>query len=373
MTSSDSAGTPQLTPQQRYQRDLNDGFTADPAQAAAVDKLQQLYDSLITTPKPSKGLARLLRLRDPVSESTCGLYLWGGVGRGKTWLMDCFYECLPHPRKRRVHFHRFMEDVHDRLRDLGQVDNPLDRIGSDLVEESQILCFDEFFVNDIADAMILGRLLQVLFQHGMTLVATSNVPPSELYRDGLQRAKFLPAVALLEKHTNVLNVDNGTDYRLRILKRAQTYYSPLNEAAAASLKTSFEQLAPGEWINGRVIQVNHRPVASVAIADGIGWFDFETLCEQPRSSADYIELARRFNTIVLSNVHQLTELNDDSTRRLINLVDELYDRNVNLIISAAAQPDQLYSGDRLEFEFRRTISRLHEMQSHQYLGLPHRP
>jgi len=374
VSSAASATESHLSPKQRYQRDLRNGFTPDPAQAAAVDKIQQLYEALLTRPSPSSGLRALLaRLRRSSRQAPRGLYLWGGVGRGKTWLMDCFYECLPLTRKRRVHFHRFMEDVHDRLRALGQIDNPLDRVGAELANESEVICFDEFFVNDIADAMILARLLQVLFQRDVTLVATSNVPPSALYRDGLQRAKFLPAIELLEQHTQVLNVDSGTDYRLRILKRAQTYYSPLNEAAAARLQASFEQLAPGQWIAERVIQINHRPIKSIAVADGIGWFHFEALCQQPRSPADYIELARRFNTILVSEIPQLSEQDNDAARRLINLIDELYDRNVNLMVSATTEPDQLYRGERLEFEFRRTVSRLHEMQSHQYLGLEHRP
>ncbi len=369
-----SAFESNLPPAQRYERDLSNGFAPDPAQAAAVAQIQLLYEALLDRATTPTGWTALWqRWFAPTRAAPQGLYLWGGVGRGKTWLMDCFFESLPLSTKRRVHFHRFMEDVHDRLREQGQVDNPLDRIGADLAREASVLCFDEFFVHDIADAMILARLLATLFNHGVTLVATSNVAPTDLYRDGLQRAKFLPAIALLEQHTQVLNVDSGVDYRLRILQRAATYHHPLNAANTTVLKERFAELSPGQWREDALLHVNHRQMVARALADGIAWFDFVELCEKPRSPADYIELARRFNTIVLDDVPQLDDTQNDPARRFISLIDELYDRNVNLIIAAAVEPERLYRGERLAFEFQRTVSRLHEMQSHQYLAKPHRP
>lgn len=364
--------SPPLTPQQRYQLDLqSDGFVADAAQAMAVGKIQRLYRQLCSPP-PSPGLFGWWgrRARAPAAR---GLYLWGGVGRGKTYLMDCFYESLPRHDKRRVHFHRFMEDVHDRLRSLATVENPLDVIGDDLAAEAKVLCFDEFSVSDIADAMIMSGLLNRLFRNRVTLVTTSNVRPDGLYRDGLQRAKFLPAIELLQRHTEVVNVDGGTDYRLRILERADTYCTSLEDSTSGKLRASFEQLAPGGWREGATIQVNHRALESIAVADGVGWFDFVQICQEPRAPADYIELARRFNTVLLSNVPMMDDETNDAARRFVHFIDEMYDRNVNLIVSAAAVADELYSGQRLAFEFRRTISRLNEMQSQTYLGREHRP
>ncbi len=360
-----------LTPQQRYQQDLQrDGFVADAAQAAAVARIENLYQTLLNGDPEPTGWRRWFNKPTPPPR---GLYLWGGVGRGKTYLMDCFYECLPGSDKRRVHFHRFMEDVHDRLRSLGQAEDPLISVGQDLAAQAKVLCFDEFFVSDIADAMILARLLETLFDNGVTLVATSNVAPSDLYRDGLQRAKFLPAIALLEQQTEIINVDGGVDYRLRILQHAEIYHCPLDEAAEHSLRRSFEELAPGQWKRGATIQVNHRSLTGKALADGVGWFEFAELCEKPRGPADYIELARRFNTVLISNVPQLKDGQNDPARRFIHLIDELYDRSVNVILSAAAPVDDLYLGERLAFEFRRTRSRLVEMQSEQYLARPHQP
>ena len=360
------------TPWQRYQADLTErGFVPDAGQEQAVRHLQTLYEQLLQ-PAPSAGL--LGRLFGSGQSATIkGLYLWGGVGRGKTWLMDCFYECLPLASKRRVHFHRFMEDVHDRLKAHKGEADPLDAVAAELLADARVLCFDEFFVVDIADAMILARLLQLLFDGGMVLVATSNIPPDQLYRDGLQRAKFVPAIELLQQHTLVVNVDSGVDYRLRILEKAEIYHHPLDAGARASLEDSMRQLAPGEIKRDQTLSINHRPLPCVAVSDGLVWCEFSQLCEAARSSSDYIELSRRFNTVLLANVPQMAEGSNDPARRFITLVDELYDRQVNLIMSAAVPLDQLYAGKRLAFEFRRTLSRLIEMQSHDYLATEHRP
>ncbi len=358
------------SPRARYQHDIQQrGFTRDPAQIHAVEQLQNLFEQL---QKPRRAPGWLGRLRGP-RPAAKGLYLWGGVGRGKTYLMDIFYECLQRPQKRRVHFHRFMQDVHQRLRQHGGRANPLEAVSEELLEQATVLCFDEFFVVDIADAMILGGLLQHLFEGGMVLVATSNIEPDGLYRDGLQRAKFLPAINLLNRHTQVINVDGDTDYRLRILTQAEIYHTPLNSAARARMEAALRQLAPGEISWQKDITINHRPVATIACSDGIVWCSFAELCESPRSSSDYIELSRRFNTLMLSDIPVLEDGMNDPARRFINLIDELYDRNVNLMVSAAASPDQLYRGSKLAFEYQRTLSRLTEMQSQEYLAREHKP
>jgi cell division protein ZapE len=360
------------TPLQRYQDDLErPDFERDAAQQIAIEHIQGLYAALTQDPPPSSSWWQ--RVLGSTPASTRGLYLWGGVGRGKTYLMDCFYECLPLTAKRRVHFHRFMEDVHRGLKRYSDQRDPLVHVGQTLAEQAQVLCFDEFFVSDIADAMILAGLLSTMFDHGVTLIATSNVEPKNLYRDGLQRAKFLPAIDLLEQHARVLNVDGGTDYRLRILERAEIYHFPLDEAAWTSLEQSFRQLAPGDCQHSVVIHINGRPVEAIGVSEGVAWFQFDELCQKARGVSDYIELARRFNTVLLSNVPKMADGMNDPARRFIHLVDELYDRHVNLILSAECDVDQIYTGERLEFEFRRTASRLMEMQTHDYLATEHRP
>jgi cell division protein ZapE len=302
-----------------------------------------------------------------------GLYFWGGVGRGKTYLMDAFYDCLPFEEKQRVHFHRFMQRVHRELTELKGTENPLERIGERLARETEVICFDEFFVSDIADAMILANFLEAIFSRGITLVATSNIEPDGLYANGLQRARFLPAIALLKQHMQVLNVDAGTDYRLRTLEQAELYHSPLGPAADASLEASFAALALANAQHWQRIEINGRYLTSRRLADDVVWFEFPELCAGPRSQNDYIELAREFHAVLLSGVPRLGPADDDQCRRFINLVDEFYDRRVKLVIAAEAPPHELYTGTRLSFEFDRTISRLHEMQSHEYLAAEHRP
>jgi cell division protein ZapE len=360
------------TPWQRYQDDLKtEDFLPDQAQAEAVQHIQKLYEKLIDNRQAQPGFMDRLLGRDAASPK--GLYFFGGVGRGKTYLMDCFFECLPIEAKRRVHFHRFMEDVHDGLKSQANKADPLVAVGQDLARQAQVLCFDEFFVSDIADAMILGRLLKTLFAEGVTLITTTNIAPDDLYRDGLQRAKFLPAIELLKQHTQVLNVDGGVDYRLRILDRAEIYHQPLDDGAWSSLDRSFHELAPGECVEETVIHVNHREVEAIGVTEGVGWFQFSELCEKPRSATDFIELARRFNTILVSNVPQMKDGSNDPARRFLYLVDEFYDRNVNLIMSAEVPVAEIYVGERLAFEFKRTISRLTEMQTHDYLAQEHKP
>nr|WP_193165964.1 cell division protein ZapE [Microbulbifer hainanensis] len=366
--------SPLLSPVERYQRDLQrPDFVADAAQKAAVDELQDLYLRLLD--RGDGGLwGRVSRLWRTALEPERGLYFWGGVGRGKTYLMDAFYESLPFAQKQRTHFHRFMREVHRELKSLAGEKNPLEQVADRIAAKARVLCFDEFFVSDITDAMILANLLDALFRRGVTLVATSNIVPEGLYKDGLQRARFLPAINLLKQHTKVVNVDSGTDYRLRALEMAELYHSPLGAQADASLARSFERLiVEGCEVRSRVdLDIEGRRIRALKEADDVVWFDFSDLCDGPRSQNDYIELAREYHTVLLAEVPRFNERMESQARRFINLVDEFYDRCVKLVISAEVPADQLYAGRHLRFEFERTVSRLLEMQSHEYLARPHR-
>ncbi|WGL17965.1 cell division protein ZapE [Microbulbifer bruguierae] len=365
-----------LSPLQRYERDLQrPDFVVDPAQQAAVAELQDLYERLLAEPGRRGWLRGLRRTRQKGRAPEMGLYFWGGVGRGKTYLMDAFFEALPFERKLRTHFHRFMRDVHRQLKVLAGEKNPLEKVADRIAERARVLCFDEFFVSDITDAMILANLLGALFERGVTLVATSNIVPEGLYRDGLQRARFLPAIDLLLTHTKVINVDNGVDYRLRALEMAELYHCPLDAEADASLARSFRSLIVEgcEVREGVALDIEGRPIVAAQLADDVAWFEFNELCDGPRSQNDYIELAREFHTVILANVPRLDERAESQARRFINLVDEFYDRCVKLVISAAEPVESIYAGRHLRFEFARTISRLQEMQSTEYLARPHRP
>lgn len=345
-----------------------EGHYRDPAQAEIVDRFEALRRTLEETARDRRLSDRLLRRRPPPVR---GLYLWGSVGRGKTFLMDLFFQALDLDRKRRVHFHRMMQDVHARMNALTDVADPLDTVAANIAREARVLCFDEFFVSDIADAMILGRLLEGLFSRGVTLVATSNVPPAELYRDGLQRARFLPAIDLLEANTDVVELEGDTDYRLRLLEEAGTYLVPDDDAAEKRLDRLFRETAFTRIDDNRQLLVNGRRIEARRCSKGIAWFDFEAVCGGPRSQSDYIELARWYPTIIVSGVPRFDATRENEARRFIALVDEFYDRRVKLILSAAAEPDALYAGDRLAFEFERTQSRLVEMQTSDYLARPH--
>lgn len=356
-----------LGPRARYEHDLQQqGFQADPSQAHAVDALQHVLDELIC--KPPKHRLGSHRLRWP---RVPGLYMWGGVGRGKTYLMDAFYESLPFSRKKRTHFHRFMLEVHELRKQFAHEEDPIGKVAKQFADQVRVLCFDEFFVSDIADAMILKRLFEVLFQRGVTLVTTSNIRPDGLYKDGLQRQNFLPAIALIKRNVSVLNVDGGIDHRLRALTDAKIYLSPCDAAAITDMERWFHQFAPVHSLADVEMPLNDRSVHVRRLADGIAWFDFPALCDGPRGPADYVEIARTHHTILLSCVPQMTRETEDAARRFINLVDEFYDRGVKLIVAAACPLEQLYTGTRLKFEFQRTRSRLQEMQSQEYLAQPH--
>ena len=363
-----------LTPKQRYQNDLaREGFVADQAQAQAVEKLDQLCARLAKRNRRKSGL--LAKIWRPAVTPEQGLYFWGGVGRGKTYLMDSFYESLPFERKMRIHFHRFMRRVHQDLERLQGQANPLELVAESLAGETQVICFDEFFVSDITDAMILARLLEGLFARGVTLVATSNIVPDLLYREGLQRQRFLPAIALLNQHCEVVNVDGGQDYRLRALEQAELYYSPLGDLADQAIGATFDSLVAveGEIKLAVDLDIEGRLIPAIKVAEDIVWFEFAAICEGPRSQNDYIEVAREFHSVMISGVPIFSTVNNDAARRFINLVDEFYDRGVKLAVTAAAPLHQLYVSGRLGFEFQRTESRLLEMQSHEYLARPHRP
>lgn len=360
-----------MTPLSAYEEDLKkEGFIEDAAQREAVTALNGLYHRLLDDGGPSM-FQKLLRKKVVPPK---GLYFWGGVGRGKTYLMDTFYECLPFDNKKRVHFHRFMQLVHGRLSELAGEKNPLDKVAQEWADNTRVLCFDEFFVSDIGDAMILANLVGGLFERGVALVATSNIEPQGLYKDGLQRDRFLPAIRMIEQFCDVLNVDGGTDYRLRQLEQAELYHYPLDNAAFDALSSGFANLIPGHSkIEEDVsVEVLGRTLTAIKVADDVAWFDFLTLCDGPRSQNDYIELGRLFHTVLVQNVPQFTTDKDDQARRFINLVDEFYDRGVKLILTAEVSLADLYSSGKLSFEFERTQSRLLEMQSHEYLAREHK-
>ena len=361
-----------------YRRRVEAGeIAADPAQTEAITSLQRLYDELVAA-QPAGALrrraARWTRRRIAAPQ---GLYLWGGVGRGKTFMLDLFYGALPFDDKVRRHFHRFMASVHEHLKSLRDRENPLDAVADRIAEEARIICFDEFAVSDIADAMILGNLFSALFARGVALAATSNIAPEDLYRDGLQRQRFLPTIALLQEHTEVLHVAGTIDYRLRVLERADVYvpaWEPRDgRSADERLSEFFAAIAPDEGDHGGTIDVLGRPVEYRRAADGVIWFDFAQICDGPRSQDDYIELSRLYQTVLVSNVPRFDAKQENQARRFIALVDEFYDRRVKLIVSAAAPVGELYRGHKLRQEFLRTHSRLTEMQSHDYLAAAHRP
>ncbi|MFT2109795.1 cell division protein ZapE [Marinomonas sp. 2405UD68-3] len=365
-----------MTPLERYKQDLErPDFNYDPAQEEAVMALQDLFLRLTKEKATTKkSLFSFLKKEQPVRVEK-GLYFWGGVGRGKTYLMDTFYDCLPFDRKMRLHFHRFMQMVHKELQQLSDVKDPLEIVGKKISAKAQIICFDEFFVKDITDAMILAGLLKVLFDNGTALVATSNIEPDGLYKNGLQRARFLPAIELVKVHTSVMNIDGGVDYRLRALKQAKLYYTPLDEGANKSLSESFARLAPDltQVKQGGSVEIEGRKIPLIESCEDIAWFSVSSLCDGPRSQVDYIEIAKLYTTVLLSGLPQMDATKDDIARRFISLIDEFYDRHVKLIISAEVPIHEIYVGTQLAFEYDRTVSRLLEMQSEEYLSLEHRP
>ncbi|MBN5310171.1 MULTISPECIES: cell division protein ZapE [Serratia] len=372
-----------LSPLSRYQQALDAGeYQADEVQRRAVTQLDRIYQALLQKPAasaPTGGLrGKLNRLLGKGGETAPqrpvqGLYMWGGVGRGKTWLMDMFFHSLPGDRKMRLHFHRFMLRVHEELTELQGRENPLEIVADGFKAETDVLCFDEFFVSDITDAMLLATLLQALFARGITLVATSNIPPDDLYRNGLQRARFLPAIDLINEYCDVMNVDAGIDYRLRTLTQAHLYLTPLSDQTRETLDRMFVKLAGKAGEDAPVLQINHRPLQAIRSVDGVLAVDFHTLCEEARSQLDYIALSRLYHSVILYNVRVMGPLKENTARRFLALVDEFYERHIKLVIGAEASMFEIYQGVQLKFEFQRCLSRLQEMQSEEYLKLPHLP
>lgn len=360
------------TPAQRYQADLDSGvIVPDEAQRRAVDALQDLHARLEIRARAKVGLVeRLLGRSSTVPER--GLYFWGGVGRGKTYLMDSFFEALSFDNKKRMHFNRFMQRVHDELTELAGLKNPLDTVADRIASETIVVCFDEFYVSDIGDAMLLGGLMQALFDRGITLVATSNIPPSGLYKDGLQRARFLPAIRAVETFCRVINVDSGIDYRLRVLTQSELYFVPEDVSSVSPLPGLFADLTGGKVPESGVMTLNKRSLAYSGRSEGVLFVSFEDMCLSPRSALDYTQIAKEFHSVLLSDVPVMTLNIEDGARRFITMVDEFYDRNIKLALVAEVGMKQLYSGSKLSFEFQRTLSRLIEMQSVEYLGREHR-
>jgi cell division protein ZapE len=353
------------------------GYRPDASQLLAVDRLADLAARLRGAEDrsdagfPGRWFDQLRRRGTRVAGKR-GIYLWGGVGRGKTFLMDLFHAHAGVPA-RREHFHRLMKEVHARLAELRDLPDPLEHVAADIARDTRVLCLDELFVADIADAMLLGGLFAGLFARGVTLVFTSNLPPSQLYREGLQRQRFLPAIAAIERHCEVINVDGGEDYRLRLLEKAPLYLDARLPDTQRQLETRFADLCGDDARTSGQLAIEGRDIPLVARSDEAAWFDFDAICDGPRSQADYVEIARDFHTVLVSGVPQMDQTLDNPARRFIALVDEFYDRGVKLVLAAHAPIDDLYVGDRLRFEFDRTRSRLAEMQTRKYLARPHRP
>lgn len=369
--------SPLLAPSARYQEGVAaHRWESDPAQQALLPEFDRMHAALVAAP-PDNGGGLFGRLKsllgNDTREGVPGLYLWGSVGRGKTFLMDLFVASLPQGLVLRRHYHRFMGEVQEQLRSLGERQDPLIEVAANIASHCRVLCLDEFLVNDIGDAMILGNLLQSLFERGVTLVTTSNTAPANLYKDGLQRARFLPAIALIEKHCHVVQMISSHDWRLRALSQAPVYLTPPGAEAERSLARIFSTQAQGTVVDGGEIILNDRPIPLRKRADNILWFEFDALCEGPRAVSDYIELAKAGPAVIVSNVPQFTVYTDDAARRFVLLVDEFYDRKVKLILSACAPITELYDGERLRAEFGRTESRLIEMQSEEYLASEHLP
>lgn len=367
-----------MTPHQKYSSDLESGLIVyDSEQEKVVAQFQRLYDDLLNS---SKGSARmpgflsgLFSGRKPTKDYCKGLYIWGGVGRGKTYLMDLFYDCLPFEDKQRTHFHRFMQYVHSELTKLQGQKNPLQQLADSIATRAKVLCFDEFFVLDIGDAMILAGLLGELFDRGVVLVTTSNIYPDGLYENGLQRERFLPAIELIKNNTRVIKLDSDSDYRLRSLEQANLYLCPVNPETDQLLEAKFSELTKDRSTNKleSELVILDRPVSTRRISGDVVWFEFAELCDGPRSAFDYVEIARLFHTVIISNIPVMKDTENDQARRFVSLIDELYDRKVKLVISAEAKIESIYQGQGLAFAFERTESRLLEMQSHEYLCCAH--
>ncbi|ARG17175.1 cell division protein ZapE [Acinetobacter nosocomialis] len=369
LKSSHSTAFTPSSPAERYAEALASGqFMADEAQAQAVQELDRVWKELLNRYKASKKAFRRFRRQT----SPKGVYMWGGVGRGKTWLMDQFYESVPFRRKTRMHFHHFMQHVHKELNKLSGQRNPLDIVADQIYKDAVVICFDEFFVSNVTDAMILSDLFQKLFVRGVTLIATSNIAPDGLYKNGIHRDRFIPTIEMVKKNCVVLNVDAGVDYRLRVLKQAQLFKSPLGNEGQNWIAERYSALTQTQTNSHEPIVINNRVVETLGHTEDVLWCEFSELCLKPRSPADFIEIANIYNTVLVSNVPHLTDFLSEGTRRFIYLVDEFYDRGVKLLLTSQDSIIDIYQGEKLAFEIERTRSRLLEMQSDEYLHSEHR-
>lgn len=358
-----------LSPAERYAKALSSGqFMPDDAQAQAVHELDRVWQELVQRYQAAKKPFACFRRHT----SPQGVYMWGGVGRGKTWLMDQFYDSVPFRRKTRMHFHHFMQYVHKELNKLSGQQNPLDIVADNIYKDAVIICFDEFFVSNVTDAMILSDLFQKLFIRGITLVATSNIAPDGLYKNGIHRDRFIPTIEMVKKNCTILNVDAGVDYRLRVLKQAQLFKYPLNAEHQDWMLQRFTALTQTQSISKDEIVINNRQIQTISHTEDVLWCEFSDLCLKPRSPADFIEIANLYNTVLVSNVPHLTDYLADGTRRFVYLVDEFYDRGVKLLLTSEDNIIEIYEGEKLAFEIERTRSRLLEMQSDDYLNAAHR-
>ncbi|MEM7304982.1 MAG: cell division protein ZapE [Pseudomonadota bacterium] len=364
-------------PQKRYNQALKSKeLCPDKGQQFIVKRLEALENRL----KIQQGGGQLsllnkmiARIRKSSSESPTvkGVYIWGSVGRGKTHLMDLFYDCLPIDQKLRLHFHRFMQEVHHQLSLIKDTEDPLECVAEHFRTRARVICLDELFVSDIGDAMILAGLLSAFFDRGISLVTTSNCHPDDLYKDGLQRQKFLPAIELIKKNNEIVELRGDTDHRLNFLENADIFHYPLDKDANEVMLENFLNVSHEPGIENEILTIEDRKIKTVRCSEGVVWFEFSELCDGPRSSADYIKIARCFNTVLISNIPVLTH-KDDLAKRFITAIDEFYDRNVKVIISAESDAHELYNGHKLSFEFKRTVSRLIEMRSYHYLSQAHK-
>lgn len=359
------------TPIQKYFSDLEQkGLCPDSAQQVAVEHTQRLYEELVAQEGNRKSLLQKI-VGGKALPSTKGLYLWGGVGRGKTYIIDSFFECLPFKEKRRVHFNTFFKEIHDILKDLPKSPDPLKIVAAEIARSIRVLCIDEFHVDDITDAMIIAGLLQALFDNGVILVATSNIVATDLYKNGLQRDRFIPAIKLLKTHTVIAELKGELDFRKSLLEKHGLYHL-VDDVLEQRLEQEFSLLAPGSINRDCTIRVNRREIQVKATSDDLAWFDFNQLCNTPRSSSDYIDLARNFHTLIINTVPVMADGSNDVAQRFIQLVDALYDHQVKLILGAETTPEQIYTGQSLTFPFQRIISRLYEMRSEKYLSSAHK-
>jgi cell division protein ZapE len=357
-----------MTPLEIYQKNLTQGFRNDPNQAQAILHLQRLYEELTdkshNVSNPLKKWTQKIFSQE--KKAIHGVYLWGSVGVGKTWLMDIFFESLPIQRKLRMHFHRFMQFVHQELTQLQGQENPLKIVAKHFSAQADVICFDEFLVNDIVDAMLLANLLAALFDENITLVTTANVEPDLLYRNGLQRSRFLPAITLIKNNLETIHLPTQIDYRVQTHEKIGTYFFPINDENKKLFQAGFEKLTQGKKVAQENLLIEGRLIKTEKLFDGMVWFDFQQLCSVPRSQLDYLEIAERFHTVFLSGVHKIASDESNTVRYLINLIDIFYDKHVKLIVLSAVPIGEIYVEGKLIFEFRRTRSRLQEMQSEEY-------